>query len=463
MKSPLILGAGPAGLGVASHLAKAGIPSILVEKEQTVGGLGATFESDGYRFDLGPHVLHPKDPAVSQFIQRTMGHDLLQPVTPRQVLSHGRIVDYPIKGLRVLTTLPPHLAIAASIDFIRTRAALFLHTPAPDSELSFEAWVRNRFGPVLYGIYFGPYVEKVWKMPGRDLSVYVAHKRVPVTSIRDQIRGWLHMLPRIVHDESGRLEQFYCRRGTGQLFDILSRQVTDAGSSILTGSEIVSIKGQDKRIRSVVVRRDGVTQEIQTDFLFSTIPLSDFIGCLDLDVPGDVRAATKCLDYCAERILYLKIRNPDIQFPALLYFAEPSVRFNRVSNINAFSRECVPEGRSALCVEFTCNVGDELWSKSEDSLYEEVMGVFEKYRLVKRNEVEGYVTRQVPYAYPRFRVGFERHLATIRQYVSGLDNMRSLGRHGDFNYSNIDDVFKTAFDACDQLLSSGFERGGRHG
>ncbi|HYP47499.1 MAG TPA: NAD(P)-binding protein, partial [Thermoleophilaceae bacterium] len=54
-KPTVILGAGPAGLTAGYLLAKKGLPVIVLEAENQVGGIAKTAVREGYRFDLGGH------------------------------------------------------------------------------------------------------------------------------------------------------------------------------------------------------------------------------------------------------------------------------------------------------------------------------------------------------------------------------------------------------------------------
>ena len=315
-RSPLILGAGPAGLAMGWRLAKGGRAPTLLEKEKVHGGLGLTFESDGYHFDLGPHVLHPKYPEVLEFIQRIMGPALIPLRTTQQILFRGRYVNYPLRGVRVLTSLPIPLILPAALSFVWARAKLFIRMP--EKEISFKEWICNRFGRVLYAIYFGPYVQKVWKIDGGDLSAYVAQQRVPVVSIRDQVGRWLGLSPRIVHAEDGTMNQYYGRYGVGQLVDAIKKEMVSAGGQMIADCEILSVRGSEKGVTSVVCRRNGITSEIPTDFLFSTIPLTNLVDLLEWKIPDHVRAAAQGLDYRAERLVYLKMSRPSLKMPSFL-------------------------------------------------------------------------------------------------------------------------------------------------
>ncbi|HYY23085.1 MAG TPA: NAD(P)-binding protein, partial [Thermoleophilaceae bacterium] len=59
-KPTVILGAGPAGLTAGYTLARMGLPVVVLEAEDQVGGIAKTAVRDGYRFDLGGHRFFTK-------------------------------------------------------------------------------------------------------------------------------------------------------------------------------------------------------------------------------------------------------------------------------------------------------------------------------------------------------------------------------------------------------------------
>jgi protoporphyrinogen oxidase len=75
-KSVAVLGAGPAGLTAGYLLAKAGHRVVVLEAQDTVGGLARTEVRDGFRFDLGGHRFFTKSPEVQRLWQEILGDEL---------------------------------------------------------------------------------------------------------------------------------------------------------------------------------------------------------------------------------------------------------------------------------------------------------------------------------------------------------------------------------------------------
>jgi len=69
-----VLGAGPAGLAAAWHLARQGHEAVVLEREGRVGGQSATLGADGFRLDYGPHAYHVRGTRVDALYREVLGH-----------------------------------------------------------------------------------------------------------------------------------------------------------------------------------------------------------------------------------------------------------------------------------------------------------------------------------------------------------------------------------------------------
>ena len=56
----VIIGAGPAGLTAAYELSKQNVPAVILEADNTVGGISRTVNYKGYLFDIGGHRFFTK-------------------------------------------------------------------------------------------------------------------------------------------------------------------------------------------------------------------------------------------------------------------------------------------------------------------------------------------------------------------------------------------------------------------
>src|SRR5579863_9505154 len=101
----VIVGAGPCGMAAAWHLARRGAKPVVLESELLVGGLCATHERDGWRFDLGGHRFVSADAELSRWVQQMLGAELLEQERRSVVLHEGRAFRYPLEAADLLRNL----------------------------------------------------------------------------------------------------------------------------------------------------------------------------------------------------------------------------------------------------------------------------------------------------------------------------------------------------------------------
>jgi len=239
--------------------------------------------------------------------------------------------------------------------------------------------------------------------------------------------------------------------GIGQLTDWLYNNIVANNGIVERNAEILSIDGDNHKVKSITYRQNGELKNIATDMLFSSMPIDELIKTLKINVPQDVRDAAQQLDYVSEVLLFLKVKRRKVFDSELLYFSSPDIKFNRVYDVGGFSEDCVPPGKTAYCIEFTCNKGDDIWNSTAEDLYNYAMGIFEKNNMMSHSDVDGYMIEKITHAYPRFKIGFEKRIQKILAYLSTVENLVTLGRHGLFCYANVDYALYMGFRVVEML------------
>lgn len=455
----VILGAGPAGLCAAWNLVQDGHRVIILEKAAVCGGMAHTFEKDGFRYDLGPHVLHPRRPSVAEFLMKNLGDRLIERRMKLEIYFRGRRINYPLTGVDVLRSLSPWTMMVCGFSFLWRRLGIFFN-PSLKDDGTYETWVVNRFGRKFYDIFFGPYTEKTWGFPPSQLSDIVAKKRISIRSVSDLISSALFKKKEAYHPENSRLvKQFYPRLGVGEISDFFVKGIQERGGEIWNNCEVKKIVLDKNQIAQIGYLKNGqtMTLDFQTEdpnekwFVLSTLPINDLVLMMDEQSPPEVQKSARGLDFSSEVLLYLNLNRPNAFDVELLYFSESEFPFNRIYDVRLFSPEMLPEGKNALCVEFTCTYGDEVWHMDEETLFENCIRPLEKHNLLKREWVESYHIQKLTHAYPRFRVGYHKKLRTIFDYLESLDNIFSFGREGLFSYANVDEVIWMAFEIVKEI------------
>lgn len=178
----VIVGGGPCGLAAAWHLARRGAQPIVLEAEDLMGGLCATYERDGFRFDLGGHRFVSGDAELSRWVEGLLGSNLLERERRSVVLHEGRRFRYPLEATDLVRNLGLHDNAQALAGYVRARVASRLR---PRQDVTFEDWVTARFGRPLYDRFFGPYTQKLWGLHPSRISADWAAERISLLNLTD--------------------------------------------------------------------------------------------------------------------------------------------------------------------------------------------------------------------------------------------------------------------------------------
>jgi len=98
-KEVVVIGAGPAGLTAAYELCKVGVKSVVIEKDNLVGGLSRTVDHKGYHFDIGGHRFFTKVKAVEDMWREVLEEkDFLHCKRLSRIYYNNRFFYYPLRA-----------------------------------------------------------------------------------------------------------------------------------------------------------------------------------------------------------------------------------------------------------------------------------------------------------------------------------------------------------------------------
>src|SRR5258705_5137456 len=181
-KDVVIIGAGPAGLTAAYELCKAGMRSVILEKDTAVGGISKTVNYKGYHFDIGGHRFFTKVKAVDDMWREVLSKgQMLRRSRLSRIYYNKKFFYYPLRATNALFGLGIWNSCLIVISYLW--AQVFPIKP----EDTFEQWVSNRFGKRLYTIFFKTYTEKVWGIPCSEITADWAAQRIKGLSLSSAI------------------------------------------------------------------------------------------------------------------------------------------------------------------------------------------------------------------------------------------------------------------------------------
>jgi protoporphyrinogen oxidase len=452
----IIVGAGLAGLGAAWELSERGIPPLVIERMPSVGGMAGSVERNGYIFDFGIHGLFPSQKANEAIVERVrglLGNEMISVQKKTSIYFNGRYVNYPLRFRDMFLALKWHQIIACSLDFFYTRIRRRLgHTM---NEESFEGWIKSHFGGALYKIYFGPYAEKVWGVPCARLSSSQLLRRVTTVSLWDIVKKAARRLVGWSAEAKGEYSQqpqgfYYGAKGARVIAEKIRDVVERNGGTFLLEHSVEQINlTPDNRVASVKVR-DGSGKEkvLECDYLISSGSLPRLVRSFDPPAGFEIVRAADELRHRAILFVNILLGRPRVYDAQWVYYSGGKTIFNRINEYpNLGSKYFAPEGKTSLSIEVTCFEGDDTWNRSPEELFKQCLNDLKTLGLVRDEDVEGYFVTKLANAYPLFEIDTERHLAKVMEYVSGIGNLRTVGRQGRFVYMNMDEVILEGIEA----------------
>lgn len=435
-----VLGAGPAGLTAAYRLVQRGVPVVVFEAGECVGGLARTETREGYRFDLGGHRFFTKSAEVEALWEELLGEELL--VRPRlsRIYWRGRLIEYPLRPADVFAKVGP-VELARSLgSYARARLR-----PAQVDE-SYEDWVSARFGRRLFELFFKTYTEKVWGVETGELRAEWAAQRIADLSIWSALRA---ALPGGGETPKSLIEEFrYPRLGPGQMWEEIARRVERGGGEIRLGAPVEGLEHEAGRVTAV--RAGG--ERVEVAAAISSIPLRTTAGVAEPAPPREVTIAAAGLRYRDFLTVALQI-DGEPPFPDnWVYVHDPAAKVGRIQNFRAWSPWMTPDPRrSCLGLEYFCFEGDELWCASDEELVELGRREVAALGLVEADRVAGGHVIRVPKAYPIYDAEYAGRVERIRGWLEGFSNLQQIGRNGLHRYNNSDHSMLTAMRAVENL------------
>ena len=276
-----VIGAGLAGLSCAYELAKAGHTVTIVEKENAVGGLGRSWQKNGYWLDYGPHRFHSRNKELIEHLYEVIDNEVVTRDRLSRIYMQGKFFNYPLKLSNVLTALPKGIMVRAMWDYMWVRMRQWVK-PIPDS--NFENWVTKCFGKTLYEIFFGTYTSKAWKMPCTEISADWASQRISQANLWHTIKTTV--FPPKEGEVRSLVSEFWypAHGGIGTICRKYAEKVEGMGNDIILEASATEIQFDGGKAHALVYEKDGVQHTIECDEVVNTMPLPRMLEALTPEV-----------------------------------------------------------------------------------------------------------------------------------------------------------------------------------
>ena len=500
-RQAIIIGAGPAGLTAAYELlTRSDIQPVILEKTADIGGISRTINYKGNRMDIGGHRFFSKSDRVMDWWMRHLSLETLPAALDsgrityrnecRKIASAPRcpesgnddevmlvrqrksriyflrkFFDYPISLSRdTLSKLGIGRTVRIGLSYLRS--VVF----PPKTIENLEQFFISRFGRELYLTFFKSYTEKVWGVPCTEISAEWGAQRIKGLSITKTIA---HMVKKVFCStanlsqkdvETSLIERFlYPKFGPGQIWEIVAKKITQMGGIILSGCDVNGLRCEGNQIRAIIyTTSSGIPEEVPGDFFFSTMPIQELIGAMDIHVPQEVKRVSDGLqyrDFITVGLLLkdLKIR-PEDKYAKLIsdnwiYIQEPDVLAGRLQIFNNWSPHLVANPDTVwIGVEYFCYETDAIWKMSDAEMANLAIQELAKIDIIRSEDVLDSTVVHVPKTYPAY-FGSYCEFDKLREFTDRFSNLFLVGRNGMHKYNNQDHSMLTAMTAVDNIIA----------
>lgn len=497
MQNVVIIGAGPAGLTAAVELLKDGneYSVTVLEESDVIGGISQTVRYNGNRMDIGGHRFFSKSEEVMNwwsslmpiqgadaYDDKVLGRekplekggpdpekdDVVMLVRDRvsRIYYNKHFFDYPI-SMKPETIKNMGFATTMRAGFSYLKSCIF---KKPETNL--ENFYINRFGKVLYSMFFEGYTEKLWGRHPSEISADWGAQRVKGLSIRAILKDMISKVFGRKKDskevETSLIEQFwYPKYGPGQLWELAAEKVREYGGTILMNHSVKRVVCDGSKIKAVYCNTPDGEKKIEADIFISSMPVKDLISAMEGDEPCEkIRKIAEGLpyrDFVTVGLLVnkLNLKNQtgkktlgNIVPDCWIYVQDKGVKLGRIQIFNNWSPYLVkdPENTVWIGLEYFCAEGDSFWNMTDEECIAFAAGELEKMGVISSSEIIDSHRERVKKAYPAYFDTY-KHFDRMISFLNKFDNLYCIGRNGQHRYNNMDHSMLTAIYAARSIKS----------
>lgn len=432
----IIVGAGVAGLTIAHQLCLRKIKTIVLEKENEVGGLARSFHYGDFTFDIGPHGFFKTDKHVEDYVKEIVGDELLKVPKKSSVKLLNNYYNWPL-GIKTVIKLPLKIKIKAFWDMIYKK-----HYEGN----SLKEYLLNYYGKTLFYLNFEPYNKKFLKRPMEETHpdwMKVGIKRAGAGEKLKMNTLW-QLFFSLFEKKTGHFS--YPEGGAGQFTQNLKKKIIALGGNIYTNANISAVKTENSKVKSITCN----DREYELKTLIWTGPITEIYRLL-------YGKEDTGLTFLSAIIFNIEVNEDPETEDRWVYLVDDDTIFPRCSFPTLFSKKNSPNGKMGICVELTCYKNDEKWNYP-DKYITTICDGLQKAKLIKdKKNILAVHVEKIEHTYPVYSLNYRDTLNNINQQLAKLDNLLLAGRQGTFWYNNMDDSIRMGLE-IGKKLNRGFKK-----
>ncbi len=417
----LILGAGLSGLSAAYY--STGKNFLVVERNDTPGGLCVTEERDGFLFDQTGHWLHMKDERTKKLVFSLFSEEeLVSIVRDTYVFSHGVFTRYPFQANTF--GLPTDIVKECVVGF----AKAWKNDDKTRAKENFYEWCMAWFGEGISKHFMIPYNTKIYTVHPKKYASHWCDAYIPKPTIEEVVEGAIS-LPE--QRKVGYNAVFYYPKsgGIGELPRRLFERCEQDKFLFNTEPRLIDSE------RKLVSLTNGMT--IRYKKLISTIPLKEFLPLFADKNTGRFLAMTRRMKVASVSYLNVGLTHPPLHPGHWFYIPETRFLPYRVGSFSSIYPPLAPKGKGSLYVEFTHQ--GKLPISVEQFKTETVYLLSEMGLITDKTAIEFMDYRIIPNGYVIYHDDYFDDMKEVSELLSHA-SISLAGRYARWSYSAMENA-----------------------
>lgn len=403
----IILGAGISGLGAAYSLRQKGETPLVLEKNETYGGLCGCFTIDGFTFDRFVHLSFAKDERVLNIFNTSAKRIITHIPNPYNIYNRKWIKHPAQNNLYPLSAEEKSLIIN---DFLSRP-----NNVETDKIDNYEQWLRIQFGNYFAEHFPMKYTKKYWMSEAKELETRWVGQRIYQPSVEEVIKGSQTADTPVTY--YAKEMRYPASGGYRQFFSLLAE-----GTDIRYGQEVMNIDTTKKTVKT----SDNTTYHFTR--LISTLPLNLYPSLMP-GMPEDIKEAARMLKATSGYHVSIALKTKDIPPYLWWYIYDEDILAARVYSPSLKSPNNAPEGCSSLQMEVYCAEN----AFTEQELKERTVGKLIEIGIIKEEDILFTHIGFEAYA----NVIFDKNIYVCREKVRKYlisQGIEPIGRFGEWGY-----------------------------
>jgi len=420
MTKILILGGGLTGLELGRRLSKDNTDFLILEKENEIGGLCRTNNTDGYRWDFAAHAIYSHDKA-------TMDYFLSLPLEYVHIDRNVKVFHTGDDGKRYIVSYPFEVGIKElplKDKWECVRGYLLAQRKKNKNYTNLEEWIWGYLG---YGIakhFMIPYNNKIWNCGLSEISEKLVSSKIEPESAFNVI---LSILGKNVVGRACQGHFIYPREGIHALPNYTAK---DIENKIIRKADVKSLQKADDKWS--VLTASGACYKAKT--IISTIPLPELLKKININGLKKEYDAFKWNNTYFIMVGLKKGHDFNLIGNCQWAFFKEDEIFYRLTLPHNFNKEFMP----VLVAEITQKAAALRMTAPE--LKRLVIKDLLRLNIISsEDQIARTDIKLIQYTYPILTVNLEAEKRRIRRALE-KENLFLLGRSGNWEYLNMNHV-----------------------